>query len=159
MVNNLTISLIPEYRENFSIVKEYLQNKGFGIVEIDIKEIEKTIDTDLSILFIDILTDEKIIFVESNLKNNPIIISYNNCPDTISIESFSKEFTFHYKQELNVLPALIENAVLKNQIRKNEVNEIDIEPKFLVLLNNKSFLCLLNQTHEPHPLIQILFYH
>jgi len=135
MVNNLTISLIPEYRENFPIVKEYLQNKGFGIVEIDIKEIEKTIDTDLSILFIDILTDEKIIFIESNLKNKPIIISYNNCPDTISIESFSKEFTFHYKQELNVLPALIENAVLKNQIRKSEVNEIDIEPKFLGLLN------------------------
>jgi len=47
MVNNLTISLIPEYREHFPIVKEYLQNKGFGLVEIDIKEIEKSIDTDL----------------------------------------------------------------------------------------------------------------
>ena len=113
MVNNLTISLIPEYREHFPIVKEYLQKMGFGIVEIDIKEIEKSVDTDLSILFIDKITEEKIIFVESNLKNNPIIISYNHCPDKISIASFSKDLTFHKKKELNSLPALIENALLK----------------------------------------------
>ena len=66
-------------------------------------------------MFIDSITEEKIIFVESNLKNNPIIISYNHCPENISIESFSKDLTFHYKQELNVLPVLIENAILKTK--------------------------------------------
>jgi len=135
MVNNLTISLISEYQEHFPAVKKYLENQGFGIIETTVKEIEKTVDTDLSILFIDKISDDIIVFVESNLKNKPIIINYNYCPKEISIESFSKDLTFHYKQELNILPALIENAILKKKLEISQSNNYENNSTFIELID------------------------
>ena len=39
MADKITISLIPDYNEYFPEVKDYLENQGFGIREIDNKDI------------------------------------------------------------------------------------------------------------------------
>jgi PAS domain S-box-containing protein len=134
MADKITISLIPDYREHFPVVKEYLENQDFEIRVIDKNEIAKTESSDLSIFFINEINFDIIVFIENTFKNQPVILNYNHCPDEISIELFSKNLTFHKKQELITLPILIENALLKNQLLNIAVNNYEAKSPLSILL-------------------------
>ena len=136
MDEKITISLIPYYKEHFLGIKEFLEKQGHSIFIIDENNISDKKDTDLSILFVNEITFDTIVFIENNFKNIPVLLNYNHCPEEISIDSFSKNLTFHQKGELTTLPILIENAILKNQLLENSIKGVESISPLLRLQEN-----------------------
>jgi PAS domain S-box-containing protein len=134
MTDKLTISLIAKYDEHFPVVKEYLEKQGHNIRVIKENKLSDNEIPDLSIVFINDITFDIIVFVENNFKNQAVILNYNYCPDEISIELFSKYITFHNKHDLNTLPILIENAIIKNQLLQENVEKSELESPLLFLI-------------------------
>ena len=155
MKEKISISLFPNYKEYFPAIKTFLENKGHSTTVIEESRISDINNSDLSIIFVNEITFDTIAFLEKNFKNKPIILSYKHCPQEIPIDSFSQNFTFHQKDNLNTLTLLIENAILKNQLTQNLAkNENSISPLISLLENILSIS--INKQHVEEYIVKVL---
>lgn len=135
MVEKLSISLFPVYKEHFPHVKKYLEKIGHNVTTYDKNMLDAVDNFDLAILFVNELTPDIIKDVQYNFKNLPVIINYNHCPEEVLLKESPNSLTFIEKQELDKIPELIEKIVPKRSLLTNEVEKDKSKSSILNILN------------------------